>query len=300
MIRVLAPGLLSTIQDLGRPGYAHAGVSAAGAADPLSLRAGNRLLGNPDTAPAVEMTLQGGAYLFEERHAWVAIAGGDFDCSHPMWQPVRIEKGETVKIGGCRSGARAYLCVRGGIEVPRILGSASTHLLSGFGAALKKGDRLGIGSEPAAAAVRLDKPIAPPVYRKEFRVTPGAQARHFSAETAFAFLSAPFRVREDSNRMGIRLEGAKLAPPFHGQMISEGVALGAIQVPPGGDPVILFVDAQTTGGYPVIACIITADVASAGQLRPRDDVRFVPVSFDEARQALEQQEAWLDQLRVPR
>src|SRR5580698_9452145 len=147
-IRVISPGLLTTVQDLGRPGYAHLGISASGAADALALRAGNLLVGNPENSAALEMTLAGGAFEFESA-VTVALTGADFEASHPMWSPVELRPGERLRCGHARSGARAYLCVRGGIAVPLVLGSASTHLLTGMGGfggrALKRGDVLPVG-----------------------------------------------------------------------------------------------------------------------------------------------------------
>ena len=239
------------------------------------------------------MTLQGGAYEFEEP-AWIAITGGDFDCSHPMWRAAAVKAGDIVRIGGCRSGARAYLCARGGLDVERILGSASTHLLGGFGRALRKGDALALGTADAVAEVSA-KPAAPAAFQKRLRVTAGAQAPSFQGGEGLRFAASAYRVRDESNRMGIRLEGPRIASPFGGQMASEGVPLGAVQIPSNGEPLILFVDAQTTGGYPVIASVVTADHSSLGQLRPRDEVRFEPVTMADARRLLDEQEAWIGQ-----
>ena len=293
MIRVLSPGLFTTVQDLGRPGYAHLGVSPAGAADPVSLRIGNRLLGNPDNAPGLEMTLQGGRYLFE-CEATVAVTGAAFD-KVPMSRAIRVEQGTTLEIGVAKFGARGYLCVRGGIDVPLIMNSASTHVLSGFGGPLKKGDLIGIGTHTSGPA--LMQTVAAPEQRKRLRITGAAQTHAFDAGQAITLATAVYQVGDDSNRVGLRLKGAPLHPPHNGQMLSEGVALGALQVPPAGEPIILFADAQTTGGYPVIASIISADLASVGQLRPRDAITFEFVSYAEARRLLLEQEAFIHAVR---
>lgn len=288
MIEVLAPGLLTTVQDLGRPGYAHLGVSAAGAADPVSFRIANRLVGNDENAPAVEMTLQGGRFRFY-RDSWLAVCGGEFEV--PMWRPFQVAAGSELSFGGCRTGSRGYLAVRGGFEAPRVLGSVSSHVLSGLGpAALRKGDRLETGNR---VVTEVGSPVVPWEIRKSIRVTLGSQSAGFSGAAMHEFLAGQWAVSERSNRQGVRLTGARIPAPDGGTMPSEGVALGAIQVPASGDPVILFVDSQTTGGYPVIANVATVDLCSVGQLRPRDTVTFTPVSFDEARRLLLEQEAWI-------
>jgi biotin-dependent carboxylase-like uncharacterized protein len=191
------------------------------------------------------------------------------------------------------------LCVQGGIEVKEFLGSASTHLLSGLGGyagrALKKGDLLKTGPAKNSFRARRLAPtagerLAP---RKVLRVTPGPQSDWFSEAAQQIFYSSTYRVAEESNRMGIRLEGAEVPAPSSGEMISEGVALGAVQVPEGGKPIILFVEQQTTGGYPKIANVNSADFHSLGQLRPRDEIRFERIELDAARALLIKQEKLL-------
>jgi KipI family sensor histidine kinase inhibitor len=287
-IRVLSPGLQTTVQDLGRLGYAHFGVSASGAADPLALRAGNLLVGNAENAAALEMTLVGGAFEFET-DAVIALTGSDFGAGLPLWTALQIKAGDTVRCGATRSGARAYLAVRGGIGVPKAMGSASVHVMTGVGGrALRAGDALSIGD----AAIRRPRtgPRRPPEFARAgpLRVTPGPQAHWFSD----GLYAAPYQVAEESNRMGIRLRGPAIPSPA-GHMLTEGVPLGAIQVPPDGQPIILFVEHQTTGGYPKPANAISADFWRLGQLRPRDEVRFERVTLDQALNLLRQQEQWL-------
>jgi KipI family sensor histidine kinase inhibitor len=287
-IRVVSPGLQTTVQDLGRFGYAHFGVSASGAADPLALRAGNLLVGNAENAAALEMTLAGGTFEFET-DAVIALTGSDFGAGLPLWTAVEIKAGQTLRCGATRSGARAYLAVRGGIGVPRVMGSASTHVMTGVGGRpLRAGDVLPIGD----AAIR--QPRAVPRRAPEFartgplRVTPAPQAHWFSDE----LYAAAYRVAEESNRMGLRLRGPAIPSPA-GHMLTEGVPLGAIQVPPDGQPIILFVEHQTTGGYPKPANVISADFWRLGQLRPRDQVRFERVTLEQALDLLREQEQWL-------
>jgi antagonist of KipI len=287
-IRVISPGFLTTVQDLGRFGYAHLGISASGAADPLALRAGNLLVGNAENAAALEMTLVGGAFEFEA-DAVVALTGSDFGADLPLWSAFEVKAGRTLRWGAARTGARCYLCVRGGIGVPKVMGSASVHLLTGVGGrALRTGDVLPIGEE----AIRRPRPATAgaPQYsdRRLLRATPGPQAGWFADE----LYRAPYGVSEESNRMGLRLRGAAIPSP-PGQMITEGVPLGAVQVPPDGQPIILFVEHQTTGGYPKPANVISADFGRLGQLRPRDEVRFEAVTFDRALDLLREQERWL-------
>lgn len=300
---VEAPGLLTTVQDLGREGFGPMGVSPSGAADGVSLRVGNRLVGNPEGAAALEMTLLGGAFRFE-RSAVIAVTGADFGPSLDgmavaMWRSVEIHKGQTLTLGPSRSGARAYLCVQGGIAVEHFLGSASTHVLSGLGGlegrALRKGDRVGLG---AANSLFRKSWLSPEAFaqlqpRNVIRVTEGPQSDWFVESAWKTLCGNAFRVSEQSNRMGIRLEGPPIQLAGSREMITEGVSLGAIQVPAGGQPIILFVEQQTTGGYPKIANVISADLNSIGQLRPRDEIRFQRIEMNEARSLLAEQEELL-------
>jgi antagonist of KipI len=308
VIHVQSPGLLTTVQDLGREGFGPMGVSPSGAADPISLRLGNRLVGNPDGSAGLEMTLLGGAFLFPQG-AVVALVGSDFganldDAPVELWTSVEVKPGQTLRLGPTRSGARCYLCVQGGIDVKPFLGSASTHLLSGLGGyegrPLRKGDVLNIGPvtggsasisyrKRTLAAKALER-LSP---RKVLRVTPGPQSDWIPESSQQVLSAGAYRVAEESNRMGLRLLGAPIPEASGGKMISEGVSLGAIQVPAGGLPIILFVEQQTTGGYPKIANVICADLPSLGQLRPRDEVRFERVGFEMARTLLQEQERLL-------
>ncbi len=322
LIEVLSPGLFTTVQDLGREGFGAMGVSPSGAADALSLSIGNLLLGNARGAAGLEMTLLGGTFLFPQ-DATIALAGSNFgavldDVPVEMWTTLDVRGGQTLRVGGTRTGARCYLCVRGGITVKLFLGSASTHVLSGLGGfagrALRKGDRLRIGvasgdSNSGAPAHPSSGPVSMPVPRKArrlstrgrnlvaarslLRVTPGPQSEWFSAPAQRDFYAGRYRVTEASNRLGLRLEGAAVAVRGGSEMISEGVALGAVQIPEAGQPIILFVEQQTTGGYPKIANVISADFQCLGQLRPRDEVRFELVTWEAARELLREQETVL-------
>ncbi len=305
VIQVQEPGLLTTVQDLGREGFGPMGVSPSGAADPISLRIGNRLVGNAEGAAGLEMTLLGGTFLFPEG-AVLALTGSDFgaaldDGPVSLGTPMEAKPGQALRLGPTRSGARCYLCVQGGIAVTPFLGSASTHILSGLGGhegrALRKGDVLNIGSAiggEAKAAYRkrtlATKALERLSPRKVLRVTPGPQSDWFPESSQQIFYTSAYRVAEESNRMGLRLEGAPVPEVSGGQMITEGVPIGAVQIPSGGSPIILFVEQQTTGGYAKIANVISADLSSLGQLRPRDEVRFERVEWETARSFLKEQE----------
>jgi len=303
VIHVQAPGLLTTVQDLGREGFGPMGVSPSGAADSLAFRIGNRLVGNAEGAAGLEMTLLGGTFLFPGG-AILALTGSDFGATLDgkpveLWSSFEAQPRQVLRLGPTRSGARCYLSVWGGIVVKDFLGSASTHLLSGLGGhegrALRKGDVLKIAA--AGGPFRKRKLSARALeklsIRKVLRVTAGPQSEWFSEAAQQIFYGSAYRVAEESNRMGLRLEGQGIHEGARGEMISEGVSLGAIQIAAGGLPIILFVEQQTTGGYAKIANVISSDLHSVGQLRPRDEIRFERVDRETARALLREQEEWL-------
>jgi biotin-dependent carboxylase-like uncharacterized protein len=299
---VVSPGLLTTVQDLGRPGYGPIGVSASGAADPVALRLGNLLVGNKLSAAGLEMTLLGGTFLFP-KGAVIALTGADFGpCGDgrplEMWTAHTLKPGTRLILGPTKNYARCYLAIAGGLRFKPFLGSAATHLLSGLGGfqgrALRKGDELPIGR---AAKKVLTKKVAQAVLlnlkpHKKLRVTDGPQSDQFTEQEKKVFFQTLFRVSEESDRLGIRLEGARLPAADAAEMITEGVTLGAVQITPSGQPIILGVDQQTTGGYPKIANVIGADLHRLGQLRPRDEIRFERTSLEVARSL------WIEQERL--
>jgi antagonist of KipI len=303
VIVVEMPGMMTTVQDPGREGFGPLGVSASGAADPIALRIGNRLLGNAQGAAALEFTLVGGVFRFEI-DTWIALTGSDFGATlggAPIlnWAAHRVRKGQVLRLQSTRSGARCYLCVSGGVEVPLVLGSASTHLLSALGGyngrALRKGDVLQVGPARLAAARRLNPQIAAKLApRRRLRLTEGPQSDWFTEASRSAFFGTTYRVTEASNRMGLRLEGAAIELRLQNEMITAGVPVGAVQVPAGGQPLIVFVEQQTTGGYPVIANVIAADLPSVGQLRPRDAIEFELVPHEAARALFLEHESCLE------
>ncbi len=292
-IRVVEPGMFTTIQDLGRPGFAAMGVPRGGAADVGALMAGNRIVGNDEGLPGLEMTLTGVTLACEE-DVVIAVTGGEVEVEIDGVRAGaggahRIKAGSRVRVGRLRRGARAYLCLAGGVRVPRVLGSASTNVSAGFGGVdgrvLQMGDRLELG----AAVVRRGESVrtAAPDSPRIVRVVAG-RGSGFGEAAVSAFVGGEYRVGANSDRVGLRLEGPKLAAPGGGRMISEGMMWGAIQVPQDGRPIVLMCDHPTTGGYPVMACVIAADLPVLGQLRPGEAIRFERVGLDEARAAARQ------------
>ncbi len=266
MIDVLAAGPLTTVQDRGRPGWGHLGVPPSGAADPQALALGNRLVGNDAGTAALEATLAGPRLRFRTA-ALVAITGAETEASN---KPFEVRAGEVLELGRFLNGVRAYVSVRGGIDVEPVLGSRSTDLLSGLGPPqLREGDVLQIGPEPAAKPEDVDPP--PPLPAEPIlRLLPGPRDDWFAANA----LAGTWRVSPSSNRVGVRLEGPPIERIRHEELLSEGVVTGALQVPPSGQPILLLNDHPTTGGYPVLGVVHTDDLPLAGQLRPRQRLSF--------------------------
>lgn len=306
-IRIAKPGFFTTVQDLGRYGCAHLGISPAGAADPLSLRIANLLVGNEENAPALEVTLLGPTLEFEQS-AIIAFTGASCECKAglnpvPANTALEITAGTVLECGSVTAGARCYLAIRGGFDVPLVMGSASTLVAARFGGfhgrRLQSGDVLQVrtgGSfrDRSLRSGALDSKRIP----RPLRITKGAQQDWFGPEAWEDLFSSAYVVSELSDRKGVRLKGENVRPREPSELLTEGIPLGAIQVPPDGQPIILFVDQQTTGGYPKIANVIAADMPGVGQLRPRDQVRFTEVSIAEAVKALREQEQWLKDIFI--
>lgn len=262
MIEVLRAGPLTTVQDRGRPGLAHLGVPPSGAADSRSYERGTALVGNDAGAAALEATLVGPTLRFVEP-ALVAVTGRGV---------VEVEAGGVLDVGPIREGARAYVCVRGGIAVEPTLGSRSHDQLTGLGPPpLRDGDQLPIGPAPAGVPRHLHEVSAgEPV----LRVVPGPRDDWFPPAAIALLTSSEWRVGMSSNRVGAHLEGPPLPRLDRGELLSEGVVTGAVQVTPSGLPILLGPDHPTTGGYPVIAVVVTDDLPVAGQLGPGATVTF--------------------------
>ncbi|MET9735043.1 biotin-dependent carboxyltransferase family protein [Streptomyces sp. NPDC006458] len=279
---VVRAGALTTVQDRGRPGYAHLGVPRSGALDGPAAALVNRLVGNPPDAAVLETTLTGCA--LRPRSA-VTVAVGGAPCAVTVdgrpaaWgAPVRVPAGALLDVGPAVAGVRGYVAVSGGVAVEPVLGSRSTDLLSGLGPApLADGAVLPLG--PAAGChARVDvAPQPAPPAELVLRVTPGPRDDWFTDRALRDFTTRAYRVSAASNRIGLRTEGPALERARAGEVPSEGMVLGAVQVPPDGRPVVFLADHPTTGGYPVVAVVRRADLPAAAQAAPGTPVRFVPV-----------------------
>ncbi len=278
-LAVVRAGLLTTVQDRGRPGLAQLGVPPSGAADQRALELGNRIVGNDPGAAALESTLLGPALRFAEP-ALVAVTGAEADAAvsgRPLEHGLaaQVPAGGLLELGRCRDGVRAYISVRGGFAVEATLGSRSHDLLTGLGPPpLRDGDVLPVGPEPARRPDPSVRVIAAPDGEPTLVVVPGPRDDWFPAEALEVLTSVAWRVGTASNRVGIRLEGPSLERLDRGELLSEGVVTGAIQVPPSGQPILLGPDHPTTGGYPVLAVVVAAGLPFAGQLAPGASVRF--------------------------
>lgn len=331
-VHVVRSGLYATVQDLGRSASRIYGVPSGGAMDRVSLRAANLLVGNPEDAACLELTLTGPTLEFTGE-AVIALCGADFAASVnglglEPGRPVYVPRGAVLTAGAARTGARGYLALSGGIAVPPALASRSTYArarLGGLdGRPLAAGDRLAAGPLSEAAdrllqrlrglAAGADAPAAAPWRAApalfpgcaapdadgavSIRAIRGSEAGRFRPEDAAAFFSAAYTLRPESDRMGCRLAGeaVRLAEPY--SMLSEPVAPGTVQIPPDGQPIVLLADCQTVGGYPRIAHVAAADLPRLAQILPASRVRFKEISLVEAHTLLLEQEAGLARLRT--
>jgi biotin-dependent carboxylase-like uncharacterized protein len=281
-LSVVRAGALTTIQDRGRPGHAHLGVPRSGALDEPAAALVNRLVGNPPEAAVLETTLNGCA-VRPRSTVTVAVAGAPcpvtLDGRPVAWgAPVRVPAGSLLDVGAAVSGVRGYVGVSGGIAVEPVLGSRSTDLLSGLGPPpLTDGAVLPLGTpEVLHARVDVGPQPAPPA-ELVLHVTAGPRDDWFTPQAVRTFGSRTYRVSSASNRIGLRTEGPALERALTGELPSEGMVLGAVQVPPDGRPVVFLADHPTTGGYPVIAVVRAADLPAAAQAAPGTPVRFVAV-----------------------
>ncbi|WP_041455010.1 biotin-dependent carboxyltransferase family protein [Anaerolinea thermophila] len=290
-------GWFTTVQDLGRTGYEHLGLPAGGAMDPFACKAANRLVGNEDSAAVLEFS-GAGPTLWSDTPALIALCGGGFTLwvdgmEMPAWTAVRVRAGQRVECRPHLAGFWGVLAVSGGWDVPEVLGSRSTFLkanLGGYqGRLLQPGDwlfSLREGWLPEERAGAVLPASRRPVYSPEavIRVVPGPQCAWFGEEGEREFLSAIFQVSAQSDRLGYRLTGATV-PRRAGELLSEGIPRGAIQVPPDGNPIVMMADHPTTGGYPKIAGVIRADWGRMAQLRPGEGkVCFETVTLEQAHQ----------------
>jgi biotin-dependent carboxylase-like uncharacterized protein len=310
VFEVLEPGILTTIQDLGRYGFSQFGVPPSGALDTFSFRAGNLLVGNGEEAACLETVLMG-LKLMTLREVVISITGGDLWPTlngEPlaMWRTHLLVEGDVIRFRKVRAGCRAYLAVSGGFIVPRIMGSSSTYLSGKFGGVegrkLKRGDILySLDISSSLNRLGLQFPInwiSFPEKEVSLRVIPGPQDHHFTEGGFKTFCSSPYHVTSQCDRMGVRLEGPKIErrPDVEESIISEGLIGGAIQVPGDGKPIIILTE-LVTGGYTKIATIISTDLPRVAQLKPGDQVRFIPISIEEAYHLLREQEERLKRFK---
>lgn len=325
-LTVLKPGLLTTIQDLGRFGWQAYGVSVGGAMDEVSMRRANLLIGNREDAAVLELTLTGGSFR-TERGLLAAICGADLGPTAdgeplPMNRPVWLNKGVILSFGRAVAGCRAYLALSGGIAAPLVLASRSTDIRAGIGGvtgrSLAQGDVLRC-EQPSALSLQLGSILNQfaikktwrtsswsaaivPIQRLDnltpIRVVPGAEWEQFVPESRQRLIGEPYRVEASSDRMGLRLSGTRLSRHIREELLSHGVAPGTVQVPPNGQPIVLAAGCQPTGGYPKIAHVITADLPILAQAVPGDRILFVRTAPEVAEQAMRERERELALLRA--
>ena len=305
--KVISPGVLTTVQDTGRFGHQAAGIPEAGAMDRASLRLANALVGNPEDAAALELTVFGGTFEFDGEGT-IALTGADMrpflnGNRMPVNTAVPVKTGDRLELGAASRGMRAYLAVSGGIDVPVVLGSRSTDLKSRLGGLdgrkLRAGDVLEIGSRPQAAAELAEvqgSPCEPVLQRLAQSTDPegvtrirflfGPQDAMFAEDAKKTFTDSIYTLSAACDRMGYRLEGAAV-PSLNGtDILSEGICFGSIQVPANGQPIVMMADHQTTGGYAKIGTVLSEDLPLLAQLGPGKRIHFVPVTLEELGESL--------------
>lgn len=303
---VIVPGLQTTVQDRGRIGFQDVGLPASGPLDRISLRLANALVGNPPATPALEMLLQGPAFKVAADSVRIALVGGDGtieigpDRSRvvPADRSVRLVRGEVFRVRAPDATVCAYLAIEGGPAIAPLLGSTSTYVRSGIGGfhgrALRRGDSLPLAL--ASVEARDERALSRPfdlALEKPVRVILGPQRDYFTDDAVATLLSSDYVVSNQADRMGYRLDGPKLAHAKGYDIVSDGTVVGAIQVPGSGQPIVLMVDNQTTGGYPKIATVISADIPAVGRRKPGRAIRFAVVDVEDALRLRREQEAAL-------
>ncbi len=292
ILSVKKPGLLTTVQDLGRPHAIASGVQPGGAMDRFAHSAANMLAGNDRSAATLECTLNG-PHLVAERSCLIAIAGADFDPSvngraAPMWTCIFLRAGDELTFGRRRSGARTYIAVAGGVAADRWLGSLSTNLMAArggiHGRPLLGGDVIATEGDPSGPAIsgrELPEHLRPDYDDHTLRVIGGPHIQRLGAEGRERLVHSDFRVSRDADRMGYRLEGTQLDVTGD-ELLSFGLTAGALQMPTSGEPILLMADHQTAGGYPVVATVVSASMPVAAQLVPGDELRFAEITIEGA------------------
>ncbi|WP_413727049.1 5-oxoprolinase subunit PxpC [Sodalis sp. RH19] len=297
MLKVIHAGMMTAVQDGGRTGYRNLGISQGGVLDLPAMQMANLLVGNDAQAAVLEITL--GQFSADiTASGWVALTGADCHAQldgQPVWTGWRfkVQPGQTLKLGTPKHGMRSYLAVSGGFDVPVVLNSRSTDLKAGFGG--HQGRMIGDGDVLRAGQPRYQPTrqmgIRQLLFGNRVRALPGPEYREFSADSQDAFWRSSWQLSPQSNRMGYRLQGPTLIRNTDRELFSHGLLPGVVQVPHGGQPIVLMADAQTTGGYPRIACVIAADLFHLAQIRLGEPIHFIQCTLEEA------QGAWLDQQR---
>lgn len=308
-LKVVKPGLLTTIQDAGRYGYRKDGIIVSGAMDAHALKAGNMLVGNTAEEAGIECTLMGPFLLFEAGQL-VAITGADLSAEVdgipvPMWRPIYIDKGAILSFGQARSGCRTYLTVHGGFDLPKVLGSYSTYLRAGFGGfegrALKTGDLIPFKSAAPDLKVGFNWSLSPKMYQRPedevIRVIKGPEFDEFHEKSIAAVLTEKFKISKEADRMGYRLEGAELKLKKKQEMLSSAVTFGTVQVTAEGNPIVLMADHQTTGGYPRILQVVSVDLGKLAQFQTGDFLSFEIITLAQAEALLISAEQEFKQLK---
>jgi biotin-dependent carboxylase-like uncharacterized protein len=299
VIRIAGAAVRSTVQDRGRFGHLRSGVPPAGPADPFAFAAANALVGNAADAAGIEIV--GSPFRFSCDDArLVAVTGRDVSLTTrtrlPGWSAVFVRSGQTVTVNAGEHARFAYLAVSGGVATAQVLGSRATYLPAGLGAALRAGDALPLGDADASAET-AGRRIGPTSYDGRVRAMAGPHSERFDEDGTRRFFTEAFVVESASDRQGTRLGGVPIAPR-PGELLSCGVVAGAVQVPRGGAPIVLLADHQTTGGYPVIATVIAADLGKVAQSLPGESLRFYRVERDEALEALRAERRAIDGARA--
>jgi antagonist of KipI len=322
MITVLKPGLLTTVQDLGRPGYQQYGIVVGGAIDRLAARTANLIVGNDDNAAVLEMA-QTGPELQFAAETLVAWCGGEFDARIgaeplPAERAVRVAAGETIRFGFARGGLRGWLAVAGGVDVPLVMGSRSTYRRAGIGGhqgrPLVAGDRLAVfpagdrarhvlgtlraGGQRATAWTVRPGTLGKPAAAGTVRAVRGPEWEWFTPEARHLFFAATWQATAEADRMGVRLDGPALALAQPREMISAAVNSGVVQVPAAGRPIVLLPSRQSVGGYPRLAAVAAVDVRRVTQLRPGDPVRFQEITLAAAHELYLARERDLNRVRL--
>lgn len=321
-MRIVHGGLLSTVQDLGRFGFQHVGVTPSGALDPVSHRLANALVANDEGAATIEVTLRGPAIEFTA-DALIALCGADLtptiaDMPVPTGHAVAVRAGTVLRSGGRVAGVRCYIAVAGGIAVPEVMGSRSTYqraAIGGYdGRALRSGDEIAIGSPSPRAREALSDALARAAplpfgvtarsIEQRVDVTAGEPVRFargphhdmLSRADRDVLVNEAFEISPRSDRMGYRLTGPRLSAGS-GELLSTGVTWGTVQLPASGEPIVLMADRQTTGGYPIVATVIAADLPRMAQMKPGDTITLNEVGIDEAQEVLRQQERTIEEMK---